>query len=63
MSVGSTVLRLEPGKDFVVTPLIESICRRCFTYLNVGYAVHLNGPAGTGKTTLAMHLAGLWGNP
>jgi len=63
MSVGSTVLRLEPGKDFVVTPLIESVCRRCFTYLNVGYAVHLNGPAGTGKTTLAMHLAGLLGQP
>jgi len=63
MSVGSTVLRLEPGKDFVVTPRIESVCRRCFTYLNVGYAVHLNGPAGTGKTTLAMHLAGLLGRP
>jgi nitric oxide reductase NorQ protein len=59
----ATVLRLEPGKDFVVTPFIESVCRRCMTYLKAGYPVHLSGPAGTGKTTLAMHLAGLLGRP
>jgi len=59
----ATVLRLEPGKDFVVTPFIESVCRRCLAYLNAGYPVHLSGPAGTGKTTLAMHLAGLLGRP
>ncbi len=59
----ATVLRLEPGKDFVVTPFIESVCRRCLTYLQAGYPVHLSGPAGTGKTTLAMHLAGLLGRP
>lgn len=59
----ATVLRLEPGKNFVVTPFIESICRRCMGYLEAGYPVHLSGPAGTGKTTLAMHLAGLLGRP
>jgi len=63
MAVEATVLRLEPGKDFVVTPFIESICRRCLAYLEAGYPVHLSGPAGTGKTTLAMHLAGLLGRP
>jgi nitric oxide reductase NorQ protein len=59
----ATVIRLEPGKDFVVTPFVESVCRRCLTYLKAGYPVHLSGPAGTGKTTLAMHLAGLLGRP
>lgn len=63
MAIEATVLRLEPGKDFVVTPVIESICRRCLAYLEAGYPVHLSGQAGTGKTTLAMHLAGLLGRP
>lgn len=59
----ATVLRLEPKEDFVITPHIESICRRCLAYLEAGYPVHLSGPAGMGKTTLAMHLAGLLGRP
>ncbi|MEK6733271.1 MAG: gas vesicle protein GvpN [Candidatus Omnitrophota bacterium] len=63
MEAKATVIRLEPGKDFVITPFIESICRRCLYYLEVGYPVHLSGSAGTGKTTLAMHLAGLLGRP
>lgn len=58
-----TVLRAEPRKDFVVTPWIETICERAIAYLNAGFPVHLRGPAGTGKTTLAMHLAGLRGKP
>jgi len=63
MALEATVLRLEPREDFVVTPFIESICRRCLAYLEAGYPVHLSGPAGTGKTTLAMHLAGSLGRP
>lgn len=63
MEAEATVIRLEPGKDFVITPFIESICQRCLGYLEAGYPVHLSGSAGTGKTTLAMHLAGLLGRP
>ncbi|MGD1943302.1 MAG: gas vesicle protein GvpN, partial [Leptolyngbyaceae cyanobacterium] len=32
-------------------------------YLQSGYSVHLRGPAGTGKTTLALHLADLLSRP
>jgi gas vesicle protein GvpN len=52
-----TVLRLEPREDFVLTPTIEQVCRRAGDYLKAGYAVHFRGPAGTGKTTVAMHVA------
>lgn len=58
-----TLLRVQPGDDFVVTPSIESICTRALTYLEVGYPVHFSGPTGTGKTTLALHLAGLRNRP
>ncbi len=50
------VLRVRPGQ-FVVTPAIEQVAIRALRYLTSGFAVHLRGPAGTGKTTLAMHLA------
>jgi nitric oxide reductase NorQ protein len=63
MEAEETIIRLEPGNDFVVTPFIESICQRCLSYLEIGYPVHLSGSAGTGKTTLAMHLAGLLCRP
>jgi gas vesicle protein GvpN len=63
MAAGQTVLHVEAGEDFVVTPFIESVCQRGVAYLETGYPVHLSGPAGTGKTTLALHLAGLRGRP
>ncbi|MBI3327405.1 MAG: gas vesicle protein GvpN, partial [Nitrospinae bacterium] len=49
--------------DFVLTPAVEALSRRALGYLEAGYPVHLSGPAGTGKTTLAMHLAALRGRP
>lgn len=54
-----TGLRVQAGENFVVTPAIEAVCTRALAYLEAGYAVHLSGPAGTGKTTLAMHIAAL----
>ncbi len=56
------MLRVKPKDSFVVTPGVEAICNRALAYLEAGYPVHLSGAAGTGKTTLALHLAGLRGN-
>lgn len=42
---------------FVHTPSLDRIVARALRYLHSGYSVHLQGPAGTGKTTLALHLA------
>lgn len=50
------VLRVRPGQ-FVMTPTIEKVALRALLYLKSGFPVHLRGPAGTGKTTLALHLA------
>jgi len=46
-----------PGVDFVATAAINELTSRALAYLEIGYAVHLSGPAGTGKTTLALHIA------
>lgn len=56
-----TVLSLDKKPDFVETPYIKSITQRALDYLRAGYPVHFSGPAGTGKTTLAMHVAALLG--
>ena len=49
--------------DFVATPQVQGIVRRVMTYLGAGFPVHLCGPAGTGKTTIAMYVAGQIGRP
>ena len=63
MAEAQTILHVKPGEDFVMTPFIERVCRRSLAYLEAGYPVHFSGPSGTGKTTLAMHLAGFFGRP
>jgi nitric oxide reductase NorQ protein len=47
----------QPGADFVATEAVEELTNRALAYIEIGYAVHLSGPAGTGKTTLALHIA------
>jgi gas vesicle protein GvpN len=56
-------VQVEPGQGFVLTSEIEQITERALTYLAVGPAVHFAGPAGTGKTTLAFHVAARLGRP
>lgn len=63
MAQNQTVIRLEPRDDFVSSSHIEALCARAMAYLEAGYPCHLSGPAGSGKTTLAMHLARLRGRP
>ncbi len=58
----NTVLQARP-RNFVNTPTTERVARRALRYLQSGYSVHLRGPAGTGKTTLALHLADLLSRP
>ncbi len=47
----------EPSEHFVLTPQLEELVHRALGYLRAGYPINLAGPAGTGKTTLALHLA------
>jgi nitric oxide reductase NorQ protein len=53
----------EASPEFVETPYVKDLSRRGLAYLEVGYPVHFAGPAGTGKTTLAFHVAALRGRP
>jgi len=48
---------------FVQTPSIKDITKRALLYIQAGYPIHFSGPAGTGKTTLAMYLAAQLGQP
>ncbi len=41
----------------MLTPQLEELVERALGYLRAGYPINLAGPAGTGKTTLALHLA------
>jgi nitric oxide reductase NorQ protein len=56
-------LLVQPRADFVETPTIRDIATRALTYLSCGFPVHFRGPAGTGKTNLALHVAAQLGRP
>jgi len=53
----TTVLEPRPLSDFVETKYIKDITNRALSFIKAGFPVHFRGPSGTGKTTLAMHLA------
>lgn len=53
----TTVLEPAPMPDFVETKYIKVITNRALGYIKAGFPVHFRGTSGTGKTTLAMHIA------
>lgn len=53
----------QPLKDFVNTPYIQDVTKRALIYIKAGYSIHFRGPAGTGKTTLAKHVASKLARP
>jgi gas vesicle protein GvpN len=58
-----TVLSTQPSADFVETPYIKNLTNRALDYIRAGFPVNLSGPAGVGKTTLALHIAAQIGRP
>jgi gas vesicle protein GvpN len=54
---------IEASDEFVASPHIQALADRALAYLEVGYAIHFAGAAGTGKTTLAFHMATKLGRP
>ncbi len=59
----NTILELKPQANFVETDYVKDITNRGLTYIKAGFPVHFRGPSGTGKTTVAMHLAKKIGRP
>ncbi len=53
----TTVLEPAPLSDFVETKYIEDVTNRALSYIKAGFPIHFRGTSGTGKTTLAMHVA------
>ncbi|MFO7901011.1 MAG: gas vesicle protein GvpN [Planctomycetota bacterium] len=56
-------VRPEPSEEFVATPQIQELTDRALAYLEADFPVHFAGTAGTGKTTLAFHVASQMGRP
>lgn len=59
----TSMITLEPSETFVNSERVQAITERALIYLESGYPVHFAGSAGTGKTTLAFHVAAKLGRP
>lgn len=60
---GTAVLQLQARANFVRVGMLDHIAERAESYLRSGVPVHFRGPAGSGKTTLALHMAETLGRP
>ena len=58
-----TLLEPRPLPNFVETKFIRDIVDRALAYIAAGFPIHLRGASGTGKTTLALHVASKLGRP
>jgi gas vesicle protein GvpN len=61
--IAGTTISLNRGTNFIETPTIHELKNRALGYLRAGFPVHFRGPAGSGKTTLAFHVAAQLGRP
>ena len=59
----TTVLEPSSLPNFVETPYIRDVTERALVYIAAGFPIHFRGISGTGKTTLAMHVAGKVARP
>ncbi len=59
----TTILQPTALPDFVETNYIKELTERSIAYVRAGFPVHFRGISGTGKTTLAMHVASKIGRP
>ncbi|MBI2462498.1 MAG: gas vesicle protein GvpN [Candidatus Rokubacteria bacterium] len=53
----ATVLEPAPMPDFVETKYVRALTDRALGYIQAGFPIHFRGGSGTGKTTLALHVA------
>lgn len=53
----------KPLAGFVETPYVSELATRALNYIRAGFPIHFRGISGTGKTTLAMHVASKLGRP
>ena len=57
------IIEPRPLAGFVETPYIKELTQRALNYIKAGFPIHFRGVSGTGKTTLAMHVASKIGRP
>lgn len=58
-----SILSSSQSANFVETDYIKELTERGLSYIRSGFPLHLSGPAGVGKTTLAFHIADKIGRP
>ena len=65
MTINEMTTVLEPRSlpNFVETPQVKEVTERALAYIAAGFPMHFRGISGTGKTTLAMHVASKIGRP
>jgi gas vesicle protein GvpN len=59
----TTLIEPRSEEGFVETPYVQDITQRALAIIKAGFPVHFRGPSGTGKTTMAMHVASQIGRP
>ena len=61
--LAGTTICLRPSTNFMETAAVRDLRDRALGYLRAGFPVHFRGPAGSGKPTLAFHVAAQLGRP